>query len=98
MQVVYSERVKTALHVLGPDDRRRVQAWLDYFQNWETDDFVRSRSVLLKVRGQSVYMFRTTTDIRIFYTVDQQSKTISVIDVATEETIRASGSVPTGAT
>ncbi len=51
---------------------------------------------MLTVQGQSVYMFRTNSEIRIFYTVDLQSKSISVIDIATEETIRSSGSVPAG--
>lgn len=97
MQVQLSERVKTALHVLSHDDRQRVQTWFGYFQNWEEDDFVRSRSVLLDVHGQPVYMFRTTTDVRIFYTVDQKSKTVSVIDITTEETILASGGVSAGA-
>ncbi len=97
MQVLLSERVKTALHVLSHDDRQRVQTWFGYLQNWEEDEFVRLRSVLLDVRGQSVYMFRTSTEVRIFYTVDQQSKTIFVIDITTEDTILASGDVSAGA-
>jgi mRNA-degrading endonuclease RelE of RelBE toxin-antitoxin system len=97
MQVLLSERVKTALHVLSRDERERVQTWFGYLQNWEEDEFVRSRSVLLNVQGQSVYLFRTTTDLRIFYTVDQQNKCISVVDITNEDTILASGGVSTGA-
>jgi hypothetical protein len=97
MHVTLSERVKTALSTLSPDDRERVRTWFDYLRNWEEDAFVRSRSVTLNVRGQPVYMFRTSTDIYIFYTVDQQSKTIDVIDMATRDTILSSGDVATGA-
>ena len=35
MQVVLSERVKTALHILSRDERDRLQTWFGYFQNWE---------------------------------------------------------------
>lgn len=96
MQVMFSERVKTTLNTLSRDDRQRVHTWFDYFRNWEEDAFVRSRSVTLNVQGQSVYMFRTSTDVRIFYTVDLQSKTVHVIDIATKDTILSSGSISTG--
>ena len=96
MQVMLSERVKTALNTLSRDDRERAHIWFGYLQNWEEDAFVRSQSVTLNVQGQSVYMFRTSTEIRIFYTVDLQSKTVSVIDIATKDTILSSGSVSTG--
>ena len=96
MQVVLSERVKTALATLSRDDRERVHTWFGYLRNWEEDAFVRSQSVALDVQGRSVYMFRTSTEVRIFYTVDPQSKTISVIDLATKDTILSSGGVSTG--
>jgi len=96
MQVILSERVKTALNTLSRDDRERVQTWFGYLENWEEDPFVKSRSVTLTVQGQSVYMFRTSTDIRIFYTVDPQSKTVTVVDVTTKDTILSSGTAATG--
>src|SRR3954463_5714257 len=96
MQVLLSEKVKTALHTLSRDDRERVQTWFGYLRNWEEDMFVKAQSVPLTVQGQSVYMFRTSTDVRIFYTVDLPSKTVTVIDIATRETILSSGSVPAG--
>jgi mRNA-degrading endonuclease RelE of RelBE toxin-antitoxin system len=96
MQVMLSERVKTALHTLNRDDRERVRTWFDYLRNWEEDAFVRSQSVTLNVHGQSVYMFRTSTEVRIFYTVDLQNKTIHVIDLTTKDTILSSGGVSTG--
>ena len=96
MQVMLSERVKTFLNTLSRDDREKVHTWFGYLRNWEEDSFVRSQSVTLNVQGQSVYMFRTSTEIRIFYTVDLQSKTVSVIDIATRDTILFSGSVSAG--
>src|ERR1700683_3677684 len=96
MQVMLSERVKTALSTLGPDDREKVHTWFGYLRNWEEDAFVKSQSVTLTVQGQSVHMFRTSTEVRIFYTVDLQSKTIYVIDIATKDTILSSGSASTG--
>jgi mRNA-degrading endonuclease RelE of RelBE toxin-antitoxin system len=96
MQVLLSQRVKTALNTLASDDRERVNTWLGYLQNWEDDTFVRSRSAVLNVQGQPVYMFRTSTDVRIFYTVDEQTKVIRVIDVATTDTILSSGKTSAG--
>ncbi len=96
MQVMLSERVKTALNTLSRDERERVQTWFGYLRNWEEDAFVRSRSVALNVQGQAMYMFRTSTEVRIFYTVDLQNKAVHVIDIATKDTILSSGSVPTG--
>ena len=96
MQVVFAERVKTFLNTLSRDDRQRVQTWFGYLRNWEEDTFAKSQSVTLNVQGQCVYMFRTSTDVRIFYTVDPQSKSVHVIDLATKDTIVSSGSVATG--
>jgi mRNA-degrading endonuclease RelE of RelBE toxin-antitoxin system len=96
MQIDLSERVKTVLHTLGRDDRERVRIWFDYLQNWDEDAFVRSQSVMLDVQGQTVYMFRTSTEVRIFYTVDLRKKTIHVIDLTTRDTILSSGGVSTG--
>jgi mRNA-degrading endonuclease RelE of RelBE toxin-antitoxin system len=98
MQVMLSERVRTALNTLSRDDREKVQTWFGYLRNWEEDEFVKSQSVTLDVQGQTMYMFRTSTDVRIFHTVDQQSKTVSVIDIATLDTILSSGKVATGGT
>jgi mRNA-degrading endonuclease RelE of RelBE toxin-antitoxin system len=96
MQVMLSERVKTVLSTLNRDERERVQTWFGYLRNWEEDAFVKAQSVELNVQGQPVYMFRTSTELRIFYTVDLQSKTITVIDLATRETILSFGGASTG--
>src|SRR5436305_12947498 len=67
MQIMLTERVKTALQTLGHDERERVNTWFGYLRNWEDDPFVGSRSVALEVRGEPVYMFRTGTPVRISY-------------------------------
>jgi hypothetical protein len=41
-------------------------------------------------------MFRTSTEVRIFYTVDLQSNTVEVLDITTTDTILSHGSVSTG--
>ncbi len=96
MQVILSERVKTTLSTLSRDDRERVQAWFGYLRNWEEDPFAKSQSVTLNVQGQSVNLFRTSTDVHIFYTVDPQNKTITVVDIASRETILSSGGAAAG--
>ena len=73
-----------------------MDTWFAYLRNWEDDAFVKSHSVMLNVQGQSVYMFRTSTEVRIFFTVNQESKTVNVIDMATKETILSSGNIATG--
>lgn len=96
MQVMLSERVQIFLDTLSHDDRERINTWFVYLRNWEEDAFVRSRSVTLNVQGQSMYMFRTSTEVCIFYTVDQQSKTVYVIDIATMDTILSFGTISAG--
>jgi mRNA-degrading endonuclease RelE of RelBE toxin-antitoxin system len=87
MEVVLSERVQIALSGASSDERIQVQTWIQYLRNWETDEFVRGNSVLLPLPDRTVYVFRTTTNLRIFFTVDEATKTITVIDVATRESI-----------
>jgi hypothetical protein len=91
MKVVLTERVRNVMRTLGHEDLQRVQAWLDHLANWETDEFVRNHSVTLNVDERIVYMFRTSTDLRIFFTIDKDI--LTVIDIAKKETILSSGSV-----
>jgi mRNA-degrading endonuclease RelE of RelBE toxin-antitoxin system len=93
MKVQISERVKTVLNTLSHDDRDRVVTWFQYLERWEADPFVKAHSVQLTVQGQTVYLFQTSTDIRIFYTVDHERQVIVVLDVTKKETILSSGSV-----
>jgi mRNA-degrading endonuclease RelE of RelBE toxin-antitoxin system len=93
MKLVLNEQVNTALAGLGQDDRSRVQTWLQYLRNWDTDKFAKENSIDLAIVGRSVYVFRTSTGLRIFFTVDQSEDTITVLDIATKETIISSGQI-----
>lgn len=96
MEVNLSEPVTTTLNTLSRGERERVFTWFGYLRNWEEDAFAKSHSVKLDVQGQPVHMFRTSTEVRIFFTLDPQGKTVNVIDIATKDTILCSGSVSTG--
>jgi mRNA-degrading endonuclease RelE of RelBE toxin-antitoxin system len=96
MKVILSERVQTALSTLAQDDRQKVDSWLGYLRNWEDDPFAKSNSVRLEVQGKTVYMFRTSTDVRIFFTVDPQDNAVNVVDVTTKDTILSSGGAAAG--
>jgi len=92
MKVELSERVKTALKALAHDDRERIRTWFDYLARWGEDPFVKDHSVQLDVQGQAVYLFQTSTDVRIFYKVDKERETVYVLDVTKKDTILSSGS------
>ncbi len=89
MQVVLAEPVQRSLATPSRDDRERVQTWFNYLSDWDRDPFVRDHSVPLQVEGKDVFMFRTSTDVRIFYTID--AEVLTVINVARKETVEASG-------
>lgn len=93
MNLIFAERVQRLIRTLLEDDRQRMQAWFDHLKHWETDDFARSRSVLLHVQGEEMYMFRTSTDVRIFFTVDAARGSITIHDITERETILSFGSV-----
>jgi hypothetical protein len=88
MKVIVAQPVEIALRTLGQDDRQKVQTWLGHLQNWEQDAFVRSRSHKLQ-SPDNVYVLRTSTDVRIFFTLD--GDTITVLDVARRDAIMTSG-------
>ena len=87
MKVILSDQVSTSLGAMTEDEQRRVRAWFGYLKRWNEDEFVRSHSIPLDVNGESVYLFRTTSELRIFFTVDEELQTITVVDVTTAETI-----------
>jgi hypothetical protein len=91
MNVIQTPPVEIALRTLGPEDRRRVLAWLDHLWNWENDPVVRERSHRLDA-AHDVYVLKTSGDFRIFFTLEKDR--IVVLDIATRETLLASGDVP----
>jgi hypothetical protein len=92
MNVILTQPVEIALRTLGDDDQRRVRVWIDYLRNWEKDTFVREHSQKLNA-ADSVYVFKTSSDIRIFFRVEKDR--IVILDIATKATILSSGN-PSG--
>jgi len=83
-KVVTTPAVDLALRTLGSDEVRRVNAWFSRLANWDGDPFVRDNShALAGVPG--VRVFRTSTDTRIFFTIE--GDTITVLDVAKKQAI-----------
>jgi hypothetical protein len=88
MNVTVAEPAQIVLRNASDDDRRRVWAWIDNLRRWETDPFVQQHSKKLDA-GENVYMLLTSTDLRIFFSVEKD--TITVLDVARRATIISSG-------
>ncbi|HET6884102.1 MAG TPA: hypothetical protein VFI31_28365 [Pirellulales bacterium] len=87
MNVVVSNAAKIAVTGLPDEDRRRVHAWFDRLKNWPTDQAVRKNSTrLLPEEEPSVYVLRSTSDVRIFFTVDGDE--ITVVDVARKDSLK----------
>ena len=84
--LVTTPPVDIALRTLDAEDRRRVHAWFDHLRNWDSDSFVRTHSFPLK-SVEGVYVFRTSSDLRIFFRFD--GDTITVLDLATKQAILA---------
>jgi len=90
MDLALSHPAEIALRTLGDEDRRKIHAWLDYLRRWESDAFVRSKSRKLDLKGQEdVYVLRTSTDLRLFFTL--HNGRIEVIDIARRESLNAVG-------
>ncbi len=88
MKVVLSQPVEIALRTLSAEERKKVMIWLHHLKRWETDSFVREHSRELE-SSEGVYVLRTNTDFRIFFTV--QNDQIEVLDLATRATIMLFG-------
>ena len=90
MEVVKAEQVRRSLNTLSSDDRNRVDTWLSYFER--DYSFVKEHSVQIQLNNQPVFMFVTSTDVRIFYSIDTAAKRITILNIAKKETILSSGS------
>ncbi len=87
-KVVITQSVQVALRTLDNDTRRRVNRWFKHLANWDGDEFVRSHSHSLdSIPG--VYVLKTSTDLRIFFTM--QGNTVNIIDIARKQSIITSG-------
>jgi hypothetical protein len=92
-KLAYAPAIDIALSGLKPDEVRRVQAWFDYLKRWDEDEAVRKNSLPLPGH-EGVYVLRTTTDLRIFFTVGDD--TITVLDIADKRAILTSGGIGIG--
>jgi hypothetical protein len=84
MKLVQTQPVEIALRTLDPEDRRQVLGWFHLLKNWENDPFVREHSHPL-ASADGVYMLRTSSDIRIFFKLEQDQ--IVVLDIAKQATL-----------
>jgi mRNA-degrading endonuclease RelE of RelBE toxin-antitoxin system len=92
-RVITGPSVDVALRTLDDDNRRRVHAWFEHLANWDEDAFVRRHSHLLdSVPG--VYVLKTSTDLRLFFTI--QPDTVTILDIATKRSILTSGHISEG--
>jgi mRNA-degrading endonuclease RelE of RelBE toxin-antitoxin system len=88
MKVIILQPVKIALRTLSDKERRQVFAWIDHLKNWENDKTVQNNSHQLE-DFDNVYVLRTTSDIRIFFKLQEDQ--ITVLDIAMKSTIVNSG-------
>jgi mRNA-degrading endonuclease RelE of RelBE toxin-antitoxin system len=84
MNIVLTQPVEIALRTLRAEDRRKVSAWLDSLKNWDDDPYIREHAHKLDA-GEDVYVLRTSTDFRIFFSLQQDQ--IVVLDIAKKATI-----------
>ena len=80
-----TEHAKIARATLGPEDRRLVDAWFDHLRNWHNDEFIRSRSRLLKPK-ESVYTFETSSDIIIAFEI--RENLVTVLSIFRKDSLR----------
>lgn len=90
-RIVTTPAVDIALRTLDQEDRRKVEAWFNRLRNWDSDPFVREHSHRLD-SASDVYVLKTSTDLRIFFSL--QGITITIRDIARKQSIVASGSFP----
>jgi hypothetical protein len=92
-KIIYAPAVELSMSSLNPDGVRRVQAWFDYLSRWDEDESVRKHSLALPGH-EGVQVLRTITGIWIFFRID--GDTITVLDVARNSAIVASGGLSNG--
>jgi mRNA-degrading endonuclease RelE of RelBE toxin-antitoxin system len=80
MKLVKPHSVEAAIRTLDEEDRERVSTWLTHLANWEDDPQTR-RMAKPSVYGD-VFVLDTPDDIRIFFKLNDQTKEITVLDIA----------------
>jgi len=90
MKVNVTESVQRSIRTLSSQDRQKIFAWIDHLGNWENDSTVRKNSKHVGDKG-NLYVLRATNDVRVFFLL--QGDTITVVDVATKDSIITSGKI-----
>lgn len=87
MSVAVSSAAKIALAGLPDDERRRVQLWLEHLRKWGADAEIQEHSTrLFPEEEPNLYVLRTASDVRIFFTVGDDE--ITVVDIARRDALR----------
>jgi mRNA-degrading endonuclease RelE of RelBE toxin-antitoxin system len=87
-EVITTPFVDVALRTLDNENRRRVHDWFHRLANWDGDELVRNHSYSLDSLPD-VHVLKTDSDLRIFFKI--QGNTLTVVDIATRQSIEASG-------
>jgi mRNA-degrading endonuclease RelE of RelBE toxin-antitoxin system len=87
-KVTITQPVHVALQTLDDDVRHRVCAWFEHLANWDADKSVRSHSHSLDSMP-GLFVLKTGTDLRIFFTI--KGDTITIVDIAKKQSIVTSG-------
>jgi hypothetical protein len=87
-EVIITQPVEVALRTLDDEICRRVNTWFGHLANWDEEEFVRRRAHRLdSIPG--VYVLKTNTDLRIFFTLRRNR--VTIIDIAMKQSIIRSG-------
>jgi hypothetical protein len=89
MKVIQTPPVEIALRTLGDDERRQMSAWFGHLGDWERDAFVREHAH--KLNGEDVYVLKAG-EMWIFFRLEKDR--ITILDLATDATIRTFGRLP----
>ncbi len=89
MKVLKTASVNAAIRTLSEDERRKVSAWLDHLQNWANDE--RLRTMSKATAYENTYALNTSDDLRIFFTLDSEQGTITVVDIAKPSRFETAG-------
>jgi hypothetical protein len=88
-KVVTTSTVDFALRTLGQEERLQVCAWFNHLSNWDGDPFLQANSYELPGEP-GVFMLRTGSDIRIFFSLTDDM--ITILDVAKKQAIMTTAS------
>ncbi len=80
MQVEKTPTAEIAIRALSADDARRVNAWLHHLENWGNDPH--TMMISQKMNNSDLYVLRGANDLRIFFTLDEVNRIITVVDIA----------------